>query len=256
VSFILRAAAFAAERHRNQRRKDEKASPYINHPLALADLLANEAQEGDPVVLASALLHDTVEDTGTTFGELEQSFGDRVTAIVRELTDDKSLPKTERKRLQIEHAAQLSRPAKLVKLADKVCNLRDISASPPADWSVERKRDYFEWAKTVVDGMRGTNARLETLFDKEYERRPMKYSADEMHKLYEGTPPKTQAEEVAFCRNLPARLDEFPDSTRRRPRRRSGRPRGRAFVWSFWRGSARRSGRRTAGCPTSWQRGS
>src|SRR2546421_10249231 len=123
VRVILRAAAFAAERHRNQRRKDEEASPYINHPLALACLLAYEGQECDPTVLMAALLHETVEDTGTTFEELDQVFGREVGTIVREVTDDKSLPKAERKRLQIEHAASASGAAKLVKLADKICNL-------------------------------------------------------------------------------------------------------------------------------------
>jgi guanosine-3',5'-bis(diphosphate) 3'-pyrophosphohydrolase len=165
VQLILRAAAFAAERHRNQRRKDVEASPYINHPLALACLLAYECHEHDPTVLAAALLHDTVEDTGTTFEEIEQVFGSQVAAIIREVTDDKSLPKAERKRLQIERAAHASRRAKLVKLADKICNLRDLTASPPADWPVERKREYFDWAKKVVDHMRGTHDRLEQLFD-------------------------------------------------------------------------------------------
>ena len=171
LQLILRAAAFAAERHRNQRRKDEEASPYINHPLALASLLAHDGQERDPAILMAALLHDTVEDTGTTFEELDQAFGRQVGSIVREVTDDKSLPPVERKRLQIEHAAQSSRAANLVKLADKICNLRDLNTSPPADWPIARKREYFEWAKQVVDQLRGTHHRLEELFDAEYAKR-------------------------------------------------------------------------------------
>jgi guanosine-3',5'-bis(diphosphate) 3'-pyrophosphohydrolase len=168
---LLKAAAFAAGRHKNQRRKDAEASPYINHPLALAELLASAGVENEEVLLAS-LLHDTVEDTDTTFHEIEQQFGPSVAAIVREVTDDKTLPKENRKRLQVEHAAELSREAKLVKLADKICNLRDISSSPPADWALERKQEYFEWAKRVVDQMRGTHPELEQLFDAEYARRP------------------------------------------------------------------------------------
>ena len=138
---VLEAAAFAAERHRDQRRKGKDASPYINHPLALARLLAQDGGERDATVLMAALLHDTVEDTGTTFAEIEQLFGAEVATIVREVTDDKALPKAERKRLQIEHAARLSRRAMLVKLADKICNLRDILISPPTDWTVQRKRE-------------------------------------------------------------------------------------------------------------------
>jgi GTP diphosphokinase / guanosine-3',5'-bis(diphosphate) 3'-diphosphatase len=169
---IVAAVAYAAEKHRNQRRKDEDASPYINHPIALAQVLACEALERDGHLLAAALLHDTVEDTETSFKDLEKHFGTFIAGVVREVTDDKSLPKEERKRLQVEHAAHASRPAKLVKLADKICNLRDIQRSPPADWSLERKRDYFDWAKRVVDQMRGVHPRLEQLFDAEYAQRP------------------------------------------------------------------------------------
>jgi GTP diphosphokinase / guanosine-3',5'-bis(diphosphate) 3'-diphosphatase len=172
VPRILRAAAFAAERHRDQRRKGKHASPYINHPLALANLLAHDGGERDATLLMAALLHDTVEDTGTTFGEIAQLFGIEVADIVREVTDDKALPKAERKRLQVEHAAHISRPAKLVKLADKICNLRDLSSSPPADWTRQRLREYFDWAKAVVDRMRGVHPRLEALFDREYQRKP------------------------------------------------------------------------------------
>jgi guanosine-3',5'-bis(diphosphate) 3'-pyrophosphohydrolase len=165
VSIVLEASAFAAHKHRDQRRKGAEASPYINHPIAVANVLANEAGITDPTVLAAALLHDTIEDTDTTPKELETAFGKEITAIVIEVTDDKSLPKMERKRLQIEHAANLSTPAKLVKLADKICNLRDMSQSPPVDWSTERKTEYFAWAEQVVDPMRGVSPVLEKLFD-------------------------------------------------------------------------------------------
>ena len=167
ISTLVSAAAFAADKHRNQRRKGAGASPYINHPIALANVLANEAQITDVVTIAAALLHDTVEDTDPTAEELHSLFGSQITAIVLEVTDDKSLPKAERKRLQIEHAPHLSRQAKLVKLADKICNLRDIRLTPPADWSLERRREYFDWARSVVDGLRGVHSGLEALFDAE-----------------------------------------------------------------------------------------
>ncbi|WP_459190627.1 HD domain-containing protein [Ralstonia pseudosolanacearum] len=169
---LVAAISFAAEKHRNQRRKDHEASPYINHPIALANVLANEAGVEDERVLMAAVLHDTIEDTETTEQELLRLFGKDVTDIVMEVTDDKSLPKTERKRLQVEHAAHISRRAKLVKLADKVCNLRDIAQSPPADWPLERKQEYFDWAKAVVDGLRGVHPGLEALFDAAYDARP------------------------------------------------------------------------------------
>ncbi|AJY15143.1 MULTISPECIES: HD domain-containing protein [Burkholderia] len=169
---LIAAIAFAADRHRNQRRKDEEASPYINHPIALADVLANEVGIEDERVIVAAVLHDTIEDTETTELELLRLFGKDVADIVLEVTDDKSLPKETRKRLQVEHAAHISRRAKLVKLADKICNLRDIAQHPPADWPLERKQAYFDWAKSVVDRMRGVHPGLEAIFDAAYATRP------------------------------------------------------------------------------------
>jgi len=169
---LVAAIAFAADKHRNQRRKDDEASPYINHPIALAAVLANEAGIEDERVIVAAVLHDTIEDTETTEQELLRLFGKDVADIVMEVTDDKSLPKEERKRLQVEHAASISRRAKLVKLADKNCNLRDITRHPPADWPLERKQAYFDWAKSVVDRMRGVHPGLEGIFDAAYDARP------------------------------------------------------------------------------------
>jgi GTP diphosphokinase / guanosine-3',5'-bis(diphosphate) 3'-diphosphatase len=165
IALVLKAAQFAAEKHRHQRRKDAHASPYINHPIGLAKLLANEGGIDDAEVLCAALLHDTIEDTETTADELRAEFGDAITDIVLEVTDDKALSKEDRKRLQIEHAPHSSHKAKLVKLADKICNLRDIVSSPPAKWSIERKQEYFDWAAKVVAGARDAHAGLATLFD-------------------------------------------------------------------------------------------
>jgi guanosine-3',5'-bis(diphosphate) 3'-pyrophosphohydrolase len=171
LGLLLAAIAFAADKHRNQRRKDAQASPYINHPIALADILKNEGGIADVVVLAAAVLHDTIEDTATTAEELVERFGREIAAIVLEVSDDKALPKAERKRLQVEHAATISQRAKLVKLADKIANLRDIRDNPPAEWSEKRKAEYFDWAKSVVDRLRGANHPLEKLFDQVYAQR-------------------------------------------------------------------------------------
>jgi guanosine-3',5'-bis(diphosphate) 3'-pyrophosphohydrolase len=172
LALLLRSLAFAAHKHRDQRRKDAEASPYINHPIALAEVLAIEGGVSDIEVLAAALLHDTIEDTATTDAELRAQFGARIAAIVAEVTDDQSLPKAERKRAQIEHAQALSPQARLVKLADKICNLRDVAGRPPAKWDLARRREYFDWARRVIDPMRGTHARLESVFDAAYARRP------------------------------------------------------------------------------------
>jgi GTP diphosphokinase / guanosine-3',5'-bis(diphosphate) 3'-diphosphatase len=171
VGLLLRAVSVAAEKHRRQRREDAEASPYINHPIELTTVLY-EAGIHDPVVLCAALLHDTIEDTDTTAEELRRVFGPEIAETVLEVTDDKSLVKAERKRLQVEHAAHISKRAKLVKLADKICNLRDMAESPPATWPLERRQDYFDWAKQVVDALRGVHPGLEREFDKAFAARP------------------------------------------------------------------------------------
>ena len=171
-SDFVRALAFAARKHCHQRRKDADASPYINHPIALASILAVEAGINDRDTLCAALLHDTIEDTDTSVEELVELFGGPVALLVREVTDDKRLPKAERKLRQVEHAAQLSPKARLVKLADKIANLKDVADSPPVDWTLERRQEYFDWAKQVVDRIPNPPTDLLSLFIAEYERRP------------------------------------------------------------------------------------
>jgi guanosine-3',5'-bis(diphosphate) 3'-pyrophosphohydrolase len=169
---LLRALNFAAHKHRDQRRKDVEASPYINHPIALADVLANEGGVLDTAVLCAAVLHDTLEDTQTTLSELTEQFGEEVASVVAEVSDDRSLPKAERKARQVERAARISESARLVKLADKICNLRDIVRSPPPSWSLARRQEYFDWAKRVIDALRGTHPDLESVFDRTYAQKP------------------------------------------------------------------------------------
>ena len=172
LKLMIKALAFAADKHRDQRRKNVDASPYINHPISLADILCNEAHVTDVNVICGALLHDTVEDTETTAEELTTEFGQQISDIVMDVTDDKTIEdKQRRKRLQIEHAAHICDPAKLVKLADKISNLRDVANDPPSDWSLERRREYFDWAKRVIDQLRGVHPGLEDLFDQAYSAR-------------------------------------------------------------------------------------
>jgi len=162
---ILRALHFAADKHRKQRRKGADRDPYINHPIAVAEVLAREAGVRSAKLLQAAVLHDTIEDTETTPEELERHFGRRVRRLVEEVTDDKKLPSAERKRLQIEHAPKLSKKARRIKLADKICNLRDLAHTPPKGWSLERRITYLEWSRQVVAGCRGASPELERLFD-------------------------------------------------------------------------------------------
>jgi GTP diphosphokinase / guanosine-3',5'-bis(diphosphate) 3'-diphosphatase len=169
---LIKTMAFAAAKHRDQRRKDVCASPYINHPIQLVDVLTNEAGVTDINVLQAAVLHDTIEDTTTTKEELEQHFGQRICNIVLEVSDDGNLCRNERKQAQISDAAELSNEAKLVKLADKICNLRDVADNPPAGWNVQRRQEYFDWALAVIDGLRGIHPGLESIFDETYAKRP------------------------------------------------------------------------------------
>ena len=163
---LMRALDFAARRHRDQRRKGAAAEPYINHLTEVARLVAEATDGRDTLAVMGALLHDTVEDTKPTREELASLFGADVAALVIEVTDDKLLPKAERKRLQVEHAPHKSRRAKLIKIADKTSNLHSVASSPPADWDAARQDEYLEWADRVVAGCRGVNSRLEAEFDK------------------------------------------------------------------------------------------
>ncbi len=172
TDLILRAVAFAAHKHRDQRRKDKEASPYINHPIELAHVLWDEGEVRDPLVIAAALLHDTLEDTETSWQELRGEFGEEIADIVLEVTDTKWIRKELRKRLQVAKAKHSSEQARLVKLADKICNVRDLGTRAPAGWSLERIRQYYDWAREVVDRLRGTHAELERRFDEVYSLRP------------------------------------------------------------------------------------
>ncbi|KAJ3161905.1 Guanosine-3',5'-bis(diphosphate) 3'-pyrophosphohydrolase MESH1 [Geranomyces variabilis] len=163
AALVLRAAKFASQRHAPQRRKDPQQTPYINHPLAVACVLADEAGVTDPAVLQAALLHDTVEDTPTSLDEIEQFFGADVRLYVAQCSDDTSLPKAERKRLQIETAPTKSDGAKLVKLADKIDNLRDLQRTPPMGWTLSRVQEYFAWAKQVTDGCVGVSPAMDSI---------------------------------------------------------------------------------------------
>jgi len=162
---LMKAAHFAAIKHTDQRRKGERQEPYFNHLSDVAQILAEHTNGEDPILVAAGLLHDSLEDTDTTYDELVNEFGVEIADLVREVTDDKSLPKPERKRLQISNAPHKSPRAKMIKIADKISNIKTIKTSPPADWSEERKQEYFKWAKQVVDGCKGIKASLDKTFD-------------------------------------------------------------------------------------------
>jgi (p)ppGpp synthase/HD superfamily hydrolase len=168
---MAKAIDFAAREHSPQRRKGAAAEPYVNHLAEVAALVAEATQGADANLVIAAYLHDTIEDCEVPYEILLAEFGKDVADLVREVTDDKNLLKAERKRLQVEHARSATPRAKHIKLADKISNLNSILASPPADWSAERKREYFEWAAKVVAGCRGVNPWLEARFDAAYARR-------------------------------------------------------------------------------------
>ena len=167
TGYLLTAIRFSADRHRPQRRKDTLKSPYINHPIEVAELLWRVGGVRDQAVLIAAVLHDTIEDTATTPDEIRSLFGQEVLDIVLECTDDKSLPYLDRKRLQIETAPHKSPKARLVKLADKICNIHDLNQSPPRWWPKIQKQEYLLWSEKVVAGLRGINRELESLYDQE-----------------------------------------------------------------------------------------
>ena len=177
TAILLAAIEFASRKHSTQRRKDEEASPYINHPIAVTHLLADTGGVTDLITLMAAVLHDTIEDTETTAEELEEQFGRTVRKLVEEVTDDKSLDKADRKQRQIDHAPHLSARAKTIKLADKIANVLDVTDAPPANWDLARRIDYLDWTEKVVAGCRGTNAPLERRYDEVLKKGRTKFGA-------------------------------------------------------------------------------
>lgn len=174
---LARAADYAARQHTAQRRKGEAGEPYVNHLTEVAALLAEATDGADVVLLMGGLLHDTLEDTDATYEDLMERFGADVAALVAEVTDDKSLPKDERKRLQVETTGSKTRRAKLLKIADKTSNLRSLVRSPPSGWTEQRLRDYVVWAEAVVRSCRGLNASLEAGFDTAYRDARLRFGA-------------------------------------------------------------------------------
>jgi len=168
VRRILAAAHFAAQNHAQQKRKGSGGEPYLNHLIEVAELIASSSDDLDTELVMAGLLHDTVEDTSVTLAELEERFGPDVAALVAEVTDDKSLPKETRKRLQVQNAPGISPRAQTLKLADKISNLRSILTSPPIGWDMERKRQYFDWARQVVEGLSSPNLLLKQEFEQAY----------------------------------------------------------------------------------------
>jgi (p)ppGpp synthase/HD superfamily hydrolase len=163
---VLRAADAAARWHVNQRRKGAAQEPYVTHLLEVANLVAEATAGADPNLIVAALLHDGIEDQGVTREEIAAQFDDDVADLVVEVTDNKKLPKAERKQLQIKHAPKLTPRAKILKLADKISNLRSVATSPPADWRMQRRIDYVIWTTEVVRGLRGVSSLLEQEFDR------------------------------------------------------------------------------------------
>jgi guanosine-3',5'-bis(diphosphate) 3'-pyrophosphohydrolase len=171
---LIDAITFAAERHKNQRRKGAGKVPYINHPLKVTKILS-ECGEEDIDLLIAAVLHDVIEDTTSSEEDIKglsnvilSKFGETVLLTVLEVSDNKSLPVEERKRLQVVHTPNLSVRAKKLKIADKISNIQDIGMDPPENWTTKRKLSYLDWAKQVVEGARGLNIKLDKYFDQVY----------------------------------------------------------------------------------------
>ena len=163
-TLILKAAHFSAQKHSKHRRKDEDESPYINHPISVALAIAQIGGVDDPEILAAALLHDTLEDTKTEPEELEAEFGKKVCEYVLDVTDDKTLPKDERKSRQIEHAKKISKGAALIKLGDKISNVTDVLDNPPVGWDINRRKEYLDWAEKVIENCPKVNDKMENKF--------------------------------------------------------------------------------------------
>jgi GTP diphosphokinase / guanosine-3',5'-bis(diphosphate) 3'-diphosphatase len=169
-SAMLAAAQFAARKHSSQRRKGDSAEPYVNHLIEVAHLLAELPAAFDLNLVIAGFLHDTLEDTPVTRSELAERFGEDVTSLVEQVTDDKSLERTVRKHLQVQNAHAISPRAQNLSTADKISNMRSTLCDPPSDWSPQRRREYFDWAKAVVDRFPAVDPKLKAEFESVYAR--------------------------------------------------------------------------------------
>lgn len=160
---LIQMLSYASEKHKNQRRQGVNKTPFINHPIEVCRILSEVGGVTDEDILCSCLGHDLIEDANVTFEDLEMLFGIRVANMVQECSDDKSLPKQERKRLQIIHTKTISDDAKLIKLADKIANMQSVLNDPP-NWPLERKIKSFDWSYEVVGWIQGLNPALEEMF--------------------------------------------------------------------------------------------
>lgn len=167
---IHAAARFAAIRHADHRRKDARQQPYINHLIEVAELLSRAVGDSDPDLIMAGYLHDTIEDVGVTYDQLVAMFNEDVATLVREVTDNKNLSREDRKRIQVERAATISRRGQWLKLADKISNVRSMIDSPPAAWPRERRLDYVTWAGKVVAALTEPHPYLITEFDQVHQR--------------------------------------------------------------------------------------
>ena len=183
MKILSEAVFFASIKHKNQRRKDNDSTPYINHPIEVMHVLASCAIS-DPDILAAGLLHDTIEDTQTSAGELEEKFGKKITSIVLECSDDKSLDKIERKQQQILHASTASNEAKQVKLADKYSNLNGLYTNPPTTWSTETIDGYVNWCWVVCSKLYGVNTKLDELLQNLFSKFGVNNVTEEQLNLY------------------------------------------------------------------------
>ncbi len=163
---LLHAIRFAAEHHRDDRRKGATAAPYINHPIVVAEQLAAHGLGDDVELLMAAVLHDVIEDTDAEFEDVSAAFGPRVARIVQEVSDDKSIEKEARRQLVVDTIAEKSRAARLVKLSDLIANVHDVVHHPP-QWSQERKIRYLDWAGKIATQVVGTHPGLEAALAEE-----------------------------------------------------------------------------------------
>jgi guanosine-3',5'-bis(diphosphate) 3'-pyrophosphohydrolase len=165
VRLVSEAAELAAHRHAGMARKGRGNEPYFNHLAEVANLLAFATDGADAELVATGWLHDTIEDADITREELAKKFGERVAALVVEVTDNMSLPKDQRRQKQIEDAPHKSPAAKLIKIADKISNIRARIVREPSKEERDDLADYVAWAEKVVAGCRGINAALDAKFD-------------------------------------------------------------------------------------------
>jgi (p)ppGpp synthase/HD superfamily hydrolase len=165
IEKLFEALEYASKLHKDQRRKGNGGSPYVNHLIEVASLLSRVAEVTDHEVIIAAILHDVLEDTEAREGDIFDRFGGTVLAYVKHVTDDKLLSLEKRRIAQLKSIENSSSQIQLIKLADHCSNI----ASLPPSWDRARLESYISWSHSIAVHCYSASEELAKVYKKRYD---------------------------------------------------------------------------------------